>query len=82
MAGGLRDFPLLTAGGATIIADGVSYNGASAGYTQDPQESINYVSSHDNQTLWDIVCGDAERQLGHAHIAHLPAGHRGNGNHG
>jgi pullulanase/glycogen debranching enzyme len=33
----------------------VAYNGASAGYTKDPQESINYVSAHDNQILWDIL---------------------------
>lgn len=39
------------------------YNTASArvtgatvgGYTDDPQESINYVSKHDNETLWDMI---------------------------
>lgn len=31
------------------------YNGAPAGYSTDPQEVINYVSKHDNQTLWDIL---------------------------
>src|SRR5690606_8368016 len=29
------------------------YRGAPAGYALDPQEVINYVSKHDNQTLWD-----------------------------
>ena len=55
MAGGLADFRLVTSGGSTVPAGAVGYNGASAGYTQDPQESINYVSAHDNQILWDIV---------------------------
>ncbi|MGZ6144029.1 MAG: alpha-1,6-glucosidase domain-containing protein, partial [Myxococcales bacterium] len=55
MAGGLSDFRMVTAGGSTTSADAVGYNGASAGYTKDPQESINYVSAHDNQILWDIV---------------------------
>src|SRR4029077_20529142 len=29
------------------------YNGAPAGYTLQPQEDINYVEAHDNETLWD-----------------------------
>ncbi|TMA26277.1 MAG: DUF3372 domain-containing protein, partial [Deltaproteobacteria bacterium] len=55
MAGGLADFRIVTYSGSTIAAAGVGYNGAAAGYTGDPQESINYVSAHDNQILWDIV---------------------------
>jgi pullulanase-type alpha-1,6-glucosidase len=55
MAGGLTNFPMVLASGATSVAGAVGYNGVSAGYTSDPQELINYVSSHDNQILWDIV---------------------------
>ncbi|MCA1829676.1 MAG: pullulanase-type alpha-1,6-glucosidase [Myxococcales bacterium] len=55
MAGSLADFRMLTFSGSTVVAAAVGYNGASAGYTQLPRESINYVSSHDNQILWDIV---------------------------
>ncbi|HUM12137.1 MAG TPA: pullulanase-type alpha-1,6-glucosidase, partial [Myxococcaceae bacterium] len=55
MAGGLTNFPMVLASGATSVAGAVGYNGVSAGYTSDPQETINYVSSHDNQILWDIV---------------------------
>jgi pullulanase len=33
----------------------ISYNGAPAGYTADPQENIVYVSAHDNQTLFDAI---------------------------
>jgi pullulanase len=55
MAGGLTNFPMVLASGTTSVAGAVGYNGVSAGYTSDPQELINYVSSHDNQILWDIV---------------------------
>jgi len=54
MAGGLKDFVLLNSQGTTIKADGLGYSGARTGYTLQPQESVNYVSAHDNQTLWDI----------------------------
>jgi pullulanase len=54
MAGGLRDFVILNSQGTTIKANGIGYSGASTGYTLLPQESVNYVSAHDNQTLWDI----------------------------
>ena len=55
MAGNLKDFRLVVAGGRPLPGSFVSYNGARAGYTEDPQESVNYVSKHDNQTLFDIA---------------------------
>ena len=33
----------------------VDYNGAPTGYTSDPQEVINYVEAHDNETLFDAL---------------------------
>jgi pullulanase-type alpha-1,6-glucosidase len=56
MAGGLGSFRMVSSTSQTPIpASGIGYGGKSAGYTQDPSETINYVSSHDNQILWDIV---------------------------
>jgi len=56
MAAGLADFRLVrSTSGNTVTGSAVGYNGAHAGYTLDPQEAINYVSAHDNQTLFDIV---------------------------
>ena len=55
MAGSVGTFPMVSATGSTTFAGAIGYGGNSAGYTSDPQESINYVSSHDNQILWDIV---------------------------
>ena len=55
MAGNLRDFRLVDVNGVALTGMSVGYNGVRAGYTQDPQEAINYVSAHDNQVLFDIV---------------------------
>jgi len=33
----------------------VDYNGQPAGYTGQPQEAINYVDAHDNETLFDAL---------------------------
>jgi pullulanase-type alpha-1,6-glucosidase len=54
MAGGLKDFVILNSKNTTIKAEGIGYSGARTGYTLAPQESVNYISAHDNQTLWDI----------------------------
>jgi pullulanase len=55
MAGNLADFRYQASDGTVKSGSSPDYHGAPVGYTQDPQESINYVSAHDNQTLWDIV---------------------------
>ena len=53
IAGGLRDYEFVSADGSMRKGSEIDYNGQPAGYTLDPQETINYVSKHDNQTLWD-----------------------------
>jgi pullulanase-type alpha-1,6-glucosidase len=55
MAGSLADFKLVNSAGTTLKAAAIGYGGVGAGYTKDPQESINYAAAHDNQDLWDIV---------------------------
>jgi pullulanase len=47
LAGNLKDFKLKTKSGAVINASTVG------AYNLDPQEAINYVEKHDNETLWD-----------------------------
>ena len=54
MAAGLRDFVLQNSQDTVIRAEGIGYSGARSGYTAQPQEAINYVAAHDNQTLWDV----------------------------
>nr|WP_297400531.1 pullulanase-type alpha-1,6-glucosidase [uncultured Marinobacter sp.] len=53
ISGSLKDFSFETADGTVRTGADIDYNGQPAGYTADPQEIINYVSKHDNQTLWD-----------------------------
>src|ERR1700730_2048848 len=40
--------------GASVTGEQLSYNGQPAGYSRDPSDVINYISAHDNQTLFDI----------------------------
>jgi pullulanase-type alpha-1,6-glucosidase len=55
LAGALADFPLIDRNGNSVVGSQVDYNGQPAGYTQDPQEIINYAAAHDNETLFDAV---------------------------
>ena len=55
LAGNLADYSFVDRHGNTVTGAEVNYNGSPAGYTQDPQEQIAYISAHDNQTLWDIL---------------------------
>ncbi|HRC55874.1 MAG TPA: pullulanase-type alpha-1,6-glucosidase, partial [Kofleriaceae bacterium] len=54
LAGSIRDYELTTRWDATIRLEQLDYNGQPAGYVVDPQEVVNYVENHDNQTLFDI----------------------------
>jgi pullulanase-type alpha-1,6-glucosidase len=55
LAGNLASYEIVRADGNKVPGRLISYNGAPAGYTDDPQENIIYVSAHDNQTLFDAV---------------------------
>ena len=55
LAGNLASYELIRADGNNVPGRLISYNGSPAGYTDDPQENIIYVSAHDNQTLFDAV---------------------------
>jgi hypothetical protein len=54
LAGSIRDYVLTTHWDASLRLDQLDYNGQPAGYVTDPQEVVNYVENHDNQTLFDI----------------------------
>jgi pullulanase len=54
LAGSLRDFELTTADGSRRRLADVDYNGQPAGYVSRPDEVVNYVENHDNQTFFDI----------------------------
>ena len=54
LAGSLVDFRFENRLGRIVSAAEVDYHGQPAAYASDPQEVINYVAAHDNETLWDI----------------------------
>lgn len=51
MAGNLRDFPVTDSCGNKVL--GGDYCGVA--YAASPQETVNYVSAHDNETLFDTI---------------------------
>jgi pullulanase-type alpha-1,6-glucosidase len=53
MTGNLIDYILQISDDRLVKGNQMNYVGQVAGYTDDPQEVINYISKHDNQTLWD-----------------------------
>ena len=56
LAGNLADYAFVDRFGNTVARAGqIDYNGQPAGYTADPQEAINYVEAHDNDTLFDAI---------------------------
>lgn len=53
LAGNLASFPIENASGEMVTGKDIPYGDQPAGYALDPADTINYVSKHDNQTLWD-----------------------------
>ncbi|MCI2284892.1 pullulanase-type alpha-1,6-glucosidase [Colwellia sp. MSW7] len=53
LAGNLSTFPLKQQNGTQILGKDIPYGDQPTGYALDPADTINYVSKHDNQTLWD-----------------------------
>jgi pullulanase-type alpha-1,6-glucosidase len=54
LAGSIRDYPLTTWDGTATTLQAVDYNGQPAGYVTSPDEVVNYIENHDNQTFYDI----------------------------
>ena len=55
MAGNLQNYVLKDFNGNTATGSSFSWNSQPTAYALDPADSINYVSKHDNETLWDIL---------------------------
>lgn len=53
LAGNLSNFPLYKSNGEPVLGKDIPYGDQPTGYALDPADTINYVSKHDNQTLWD-----------------------------
>ena len=56
LAGGLRQVRFRSqATGEPVTGEQVPYGGAPTGYAESPEEVVNYVDAHDNETLWDTL---------------------------
>ncbi|KUM51954.1 pullulanase-type alpha-1,6-glucosidase [Rheinheimera sp. EpRS3] len=53
LAGTLKDYVLQSYQGIAAPASSYNWDGQAAGYAEKPADIINYVSKHDNETLWD-----------------------------
>jgi pullulanase/glycogen debranching enzyme len=53
LAGSIRDYRLVTSTDQVVPLSQIDYNGQPAGYVSDPEEVVNYMENHDNQTLFD-----------------------------
>ena len=54
LAGNLRAFEFTGSDGTVKRGDAFDYNDSPAGYADQPDEVINYVDAHDNETLFDL----------------------------
>jgi pullulanase len=55
LAGNLRDIRIPDGSGVIVSAAQIDYHGHATGYADSPDETVNYASVHDNQSLFDAV---------------------------
>ncbi|HEX9982710.1 MAG TPA: pullulanase-type alpha-1,6-glucosidase [Thermoanaerobaculia bacterium] len=53
LAANLANYSFIDRNGNPTTGAQLDYKGQPAGYTADPQETINYIDAHDNETLFD-----------------------------
>jgi pullulanase len=55
MAGNLTSYKITDRTGNEVTGGQFQFNGQPTGYTADPQEVVNYIEAHDNDTLFDAI---------------------------
>lgn len=55
LVGNVGTYQFQAASGTVVTAGAYQWGGQPAGYATNPADTINYVSKHDNETLWDIL---------------------------
>jgi pullulanase len=53
LVGNVGSYQFVAANDAYLSTYDYQWNGQPAGYSADPADTINYISKHDNETLWD-----------------------------
>lgn len=55
LAGNLKDYVMTISDGSVRRGIDLIHNGAPAAFASHPQENVNYVDAHDNETLYDLL---------------------------
>ncbi|OLO66557.1 pullulanase [Actinomyces oris] len=55
LAGNLKDYVMTISDGSVRRGIELIHNGAPAAFASHPQENVNYVDAHDNETLYDLL---------------------------
>lgn len=55
LAGSLQEYLVTDRHGNTMESKALDFDGQPAGYAADPEEVINYIEAHDNETLFDAI---------------------------
>lgn len=53
LVGNVGSYQFVAASDSYISTYDYQWNGQPAGYSDDPADTVNYISKHDNETLWD-----------------------------
>lgn len=53
LVGNVGSYHFVSAGGSYLSAKDYQWRGQPAGYSDDPADTVNYISKHDNEALWD-----------------------------
>lgn len=55
LAGNVRDFAYVDRHGVEVMASSAVWPNSNVAYAGEPEETVNYVSAHDNETLFDSI---------------------------
>ena len=55
LVGNLKDYVMTISDGSVRRGIDLIHNGAPAAFASHPQENVNYVDAHDNETLYDLL---------------------------
>ncbi|KAH9326335.1 hypothetical protein KI387_006513, partial [Taxus chinensis] len=63
LAGNLKEFVSTNYEGTEVKGSEVKKDGVAVGYASSPIETINYVSAHDNETLYDTIMWKTAKEV-------------------
>ena len=55
LAGNVRDFVFVNRHGVEVPSSSAAWPDSNVAYAGEPEETVNYVSAHDNETLFDCI---------------------------